>query len=225
MKKTKRILTFITVAYILLTVPVMFVFTKSEYVRFIAIQMVTNWKGKINGLSDAYIGDSITAGGRSWNAPFDAINLAGDGYTTWQIENQIGRAEKYDPDNLLILAGTNDILSRRIFDLDQFERDYVNLLDRALETGKQVFVTQIPYTAGEERIQTISDANEVIIRLAGARDLTTIDLNSTVAPNGILLPEFTTDGVHLSSRAYSIWREKILDAKKQKAEQSSGGNG
>ena len=225
MKKAKRVLTLVTAAYVILSMPVMIVFTKSEYVRFITIQMVTNWKGKINGLSDAYIGDSITAGGRNWSAPLDAINLAGDGYTTWQIEGQIGKAKKYDPENLLILAGTNDIIGRRYFDLEQFEQDYISLLERALETGSEIFITQIPYTAKEGNIQTISDANKVIRRLAEARNLTTIDLNSEIAPDGILLPEFTTDGVHLSESAYSIWREKILDAKNQKAEQDSGGNG
>ena len=146
MKKTKRFLIGTAAIYILFSMPVMLVFAKSEYVRFIAIQMVTNWKGKAIGISDAYIGDSITAGGRNWGVPFDAINLGGDGYTTWQIEGQIGKTKKYDPDNVFILAGTNDILGRREFDLEQFERDYASLLDNALETGKRVFVTEIPYT-------------------------------------------------------------------------------
>ena len=78
MTKKQVCIRVILIGYILCSLPIVVVFLKSEYVRFIAIQMVANWNGKLNGLSEAYIGDSITAAGRNWGAPFQAINLAGN---------------------------------------------------------------------------------------------------------------------------------------------------
>jgi len=127
--------------------------------------MVTNWNGKLNGLSAAYIGDSITAGGRNWGSFLGAINLAGDGYTVWQIEGQLGKAEKYSPEKIFILAGTNDILGRRPFDLNQFELDYASLLDRAQEMEADIFVTLIPLTADSQANGIIPAANATILRL------------------------------------------------------------
>lgn len=209
----QRFLKLIAVVYIAFSLPVMAIFVQSEYVRFVVIQLVTNWKGKAFGLSDVYIGDSITAGGRNWGAPFNAINLAASGLTTWQIEGQIKKAIIYDPNNILILAGTNDIIGRRQFDLAQFEQDYASLLDRALKTGKNILITEIPYTALRENTQNISDSNQVLRQLAADRNITTINLNETIAPDGLLLPEFTVDGVHFSPPAYRIWRKKIRQAK------------
>ncbi|MFM8716098.1 MAG: hypothetical protein ACKOF3_04825, partial [Spartobacteria bacterium] len=90
----QRIIRFTIGTYFILTLPLVLVALKSEYVRFVAIQMVTNWKGKLSGISSAFVGDSITAGGRNWGTVLGAINLAGNGYTVWQVEGQLGKAEK-----------------------------------------------------------------------------------------------------------------------------------
>jgi lysophospholipase L1-like esterase len=190
MKFRSRIIGLAVGAYCILTLPVMLVFLKSEYLRYAAIQTVTNWKGKLQGLPFAYVGDSITAGGRNWGSFFGAINLAGDGYTVWQIKSQTERAEKYSPKRLFILAGTNDLLERRQcepkqeFDLTQFESDYGSLLDLAAETKAEVYVTLIPFTSREERNRDIQSANDVILRLAQSKGIITLDLNPILAPRG-----------------------------------------
>ena len=224
MTSRQRIIRFTVGAYCILTLPLVLVCLKSEYVRFVAIQMVTNWKGKMNGLSSAYVGDSITAGGRNWGTVLGAINLAGDGYTVWQIEGQLGKAEKYSPERIFILAGTNDILGRRPFDLHQFELDYASLLDRALGMKAEIYVTLIPLMARPEANEMIPAANQTILRLATSRGVPTTDLNPTIAPNGTLLSQYTVDGVHFSDEAYKVWRA-ALDAaiQKHKGEQHACG--
>lgn len=204
-----RLIRFTVLGYCLISLPVMFVFLNSEYVRYVAIQTVTNWRGKALGIPTAYIGDSITAGGRNWGSAFRSINLAGNGYTVLQIENQIGRAEVYSPKRIFILAGTNDILSRRPFDLKQFESDFQSLIFRAKNTKAEVYITLIPFTSREGYNNSIFVANEIIRKLAESSNIPVIDLNSTVAPNGKLLQQYTVDGVHLNGDAYRIWRSLI----------------
>jgi lysophospholipase L1-like esterase len=209
-------------AYCFMTLPFVLVFLKSEYVRYVAIQMATNWRGKLIGVPFAYIGDSITAGGRNWGAPLRTINLAGDGYTVWQIANQLRKVQNYSPERLFILAGTNDIIGDRLFNLKQFELDYTGLLDRALRTNAEVFVTLIPFTSRTEANLAIESANQIIRALANSRGIPTIDLNPTIAPHGVLLPKYTRDGVHFTPEAYRIWMTMLrAEIQKQEAQQAS----
>lgn len=203
---------FTVVAYCFVTLPLVFVCLKSEYVRYVAIQTVTNWKGLLTHLPDVYVGDSITAGGRNWGTIFGAINLAGDGYTVSQIESQLGKAAKYSPRRIFILAGTNDVLGSRQLDLKQFELDYSHLLDRAKKTNAYIFVTLIPVTSRQAPNRVISLANQIILDLARARGIITINLNPTIAPHGTLLPQYTVDGVHFTNETYKIWRHELAAA-------------
>lgn len=206
-----RLIRVTIVAYGVLTLPTIFIFLKSEYVRYVAIQTATNWKGKLTGVQSAYVGDSITAGGRNWGTPLGAMNLAGDGYTVWQIEGQLEKAEEYSPKRLFILAGTIDVIGRRPFNQKEFKKDYARLLDRALKTKAEVYVTLIPLTSREEANQAIPSANQIIQALADSRGIATIDLNPTIAPNGTLLPNYTVDGVHFTPEIYKLWRTKLHD--------------
>lgn len=196
-------------AYCILSLPFVLVLLKSDYVQYVTIQMATNWKGKLVGVTSVYVGDSITAGGRNWGAPLDAINLAGNGYTVWQIKNQLEKAEIYSPKRLFILAGTNDILGDRPFDERQFELDFARLLDRAQKMKATIIVTLIPFTSKAKPNQSIFLANQMIRALADSREILTIDLNPAIAPHGILLPEYTVDGVHFTPDAYKLWRAKL----------------
>jgi lysophospholipase L1-like esterase len=36
-----------------------------------------------------------------------------------------------------------------------------------------------------------------------------LDLNSEIAPNQVLLPQYTRDGIHLSGAGYLVWRDRI----------------
>ena len=200
------------ILYLVLTFPLVAVTLKSEYIRFIATQTITHWKGKSLGVDNIFIGDSITAAGRNWGSPFTTINLAANGYTVWQVNLQLNRTKDYKATNLFILAGTNDVIGLREFNLDQFEEDYTQLLDKALESGLRTFVTEIPFTVHEKHNRAIASANRIIRKLTLDKGITCVDLNSIIAPNGILLGEYSLDGVHLNPSAYTQWRTLLRDA-------------
>jgi hypothetical protein len=63
----------------------------------------------------------------------------------------------------------------------------------------------------DERNEAIRDMNARIRALAEARELRYIDLHPLFAgPDGKMLAELTTDGVHLSLDGYEAWLEGIL---------------
>ena len=217
--------------YLCTSLPVVAVFTFSEYVRFVSMNTVTHWRGKILGLSAAFIGDSITAGGRCWGTkigddPFAAINLGADGSTVRQIKAQLNRAARYKPHTLFILAGTNDILAQGSeFDIEQFERDYRELLVFAATNAQIVVVTLIPFTSSSGHSMPIDRANAVILELCLEQKVRCVDLNPELAPEGVLLPQFTVDGVHFSRAAYQIWSGLLKSAAKPaQAQQDSLAN-
>jgi lysophospholipase L1-like esterase len=212
MWQPKHIIRSLVGAYLILSLPVMFVFSYSEYVRYVAVQMVTNWRGKLIGLPAAYVGDSITAGGRNWGAPFEAINLAGSGYTVSQIRNQLPKAATYSPRRIFILAGTNDILGSDSFDPILFRQQYAHLLDSAADLDADVFITTIPFTSNQSHSRLIAEANSHIRDLAQHHGFNVVELNPIIAPEGLLLAEYTGDGVHLNSRAHSVWRKLLAEA-------------
>jgi lysophospholipase L1-like esterase len=47
--------------------------------------------------------------------------------------------------------------------------------------------------------------------IATKKQIETIDLNERISNNKLLKPEYAEDdGIHLKSKAYLIWKEKIL---------------
>ena len=57
------------------------------------------------------------------------------------------------------------MIGLREFNLDQFEEDYTQLLDKALESGLRTFVTEIPFTVHEKHNRAIASANRIIRKL------------------------------------------------------------
>jgi len=213
MGKVPRVVLALLSLYLAFTLPIVLVFAQSEYARFIVSQVVTKWKGKLSGLESAYLGDSLTAGGRNWGEFPDALNLAGDGYLVRQVAGQVEKAKPFSPARIYLAAGTNDVLASGEVDLAQFEADYSEMLDKALATGADIVVTEIPFTANASHTSEIQGANAVIRSLAAARNVRVVVCNDLLAPEGTLLGRYTTDGVHLSDAAYDeVWIPRLRQA-------------
>ncbi|MBN8826694.1 MULTISPECIES: GDSL-type esterase/lipase family protein [unclassified Spirosoma] len=55
----------------------------------------------------------------------------------------------------------------------------------------------------------ISQLNEQLQQVCAQQDLDFLDLNRPLSLPGQLRPEYTTDGVHLTDVAYTIWAEEV----------------
>lgn len=142
--------------------------------------------------------------------PFNSINLGADGLRAKQIRLQLIKAKRYSPKNLFILAGTNDILGHREdFNLTSFSEDYRELVTIALNASKNVIVTLIPYTSKEIHIPDIIAANKAIVEICDENIISVIDLNEVIAPEGILLKDYSNDGLHLNKKGNQLWLERV----------------
>jgi lysophospholipase L1-like esterase len=211
--KVARVVIAVLSLYFALTLPIVLVFAQSEYSRFIVSQVVTKWKGKLSGVESAYLGDSLTAGGRNWGEFPNALNLAGDGYLVRQVADQVDKAKPFSPARIYLAAGTNDVLASGEVDLARFQADYAEMLDKALATGADVVVTEIPFTDNASHTGEIQGANAVIRALAAARNVRVVACNDLLAPGGVLLDRYTIDGVHLSDAAYrEVWIPRLHES-------------
>jgi lysophospholipase L1-like esterase len=173
---------------------------RSEYFRLLA-----HWRAKVEPPSYVFIGDSITAGGGVWGwrlgyDPLSAINLGQNGLVTWQIANQALDAARYRPRMIVVMAGTNDAIHP--VDRDELTKAW----DRIFKTiGRiPIIVTLPPMTNSSELNVRIKEIDEIVRSAALSHSAKIIDLNGDIAPNGVIEPRYTVDGVHFTSAAYPL---------------------
>jgi alpha-glucosidase len=150
-----------------------------------------------------FVGDSITAGGRSWFGlarPLGAVNLARVGFELRQMQPLMEAAGEYQPRQVAFMGGSNDVAHGRTD--EEIMRDFSELLPHAS------IVTLIP-AQKPENAERIERLNAQMRSLAEIRGLPVIDLNPLIAQDGALKAEYTTDGLHLSDAAYAIWRREL----------------
>jgi GDSL-like Lipase/Acylhydrolase family len=154
----------------------------------------------------ASIGDSLI-NQCSWQLqlekPFSIVNLAEGGQGINGVTQQIVRAREIGAKYLFIATGINDIILEHT-PIDQITYNFALVL-RKIGPNQKAVVTLIPYVTDPAYSPAIREANIAIRSLAENRGLAVIDLNPDIAPNGIRKSEMTTDGVHFSPQACSVW--------------------
>lgn len=77
-----------------------------------------------------------------------------------------------------------------------------------------IFHVAADYPASGHINDLITAVNKRIVQLAASRNIECIDLNTEIAPRGVLLPQYSQfDCIHLTARAYTYWAgeiEKVL---------------
>lgn len=199
--------------WLAVSIPVGMVLAANEYDRFILCQTCTHWYGRLFGLKYVFIGDSITAGGRNWgwrleHHPWGARNLGESGFMVWQVAGELEGAFRYHPKWVFVLAGTNDAFSPEGLNARSLE-DYESMLKRIRAQGATPVVTLVPFQRAPTFAREIAGFNAALGAYCRQAQIATVDLNPVLAPQGRLLPQFTSDGVHLSPAAYVIWTERL----------------
>ena len=55
----------------------------------------------------------------------------------------------------------------------------------------------------------VASLNRVLSNVLPKNGCLTLNINPDLAPKGVLLERFTTDGVHLTRDAYRVWADKL----------------
>jgi lysophospholipase L1-like esterase len=164
--------------------------------------------------SIAFVGDSLIAGGRwdEWFPDFEVHNLGVDGSTTDDLLTRLDGVVQVQPDELVLLAGTED-LSRR---------GSVEHIVRNIETALVTLRKELPGTRlllvsilprGHEFAHRIHEANRHLWQFVATVHGQYLDAWPGLAlEDGELNPVYTTDRLHLNDKGYEAWLNELRPA-------------
>lgn len=157
-------------------------------------------------------GDSITEWA-PWADIFRDISmvnrgLAGD--TTAGMLRRIDTTLNVNPKLICFMAGINDLAQG--YSVAQAFTNYVEILDIWLKQEIKV-VVQSTLFVGEslQGLNTqVEELNSLLKSYCYENGVQFLDVNEVLAPNGVLLDDFSCDDLHLNAKAYQQWSSLLV---------------
>ena len=163
------------------------------------------------------LGNSLTFR-MHWDELLDRPDVANRGIGSDVIKGFYHRLDKVielDPKICFIEGGANDIdfgvsLDSSFIYLSMIV-DSLKVIGIIPVVSHVIYVTKY-YPGGDRFNHQARLFNEKINQMAVEKNIDVINLNPELAPSGYLVDSFAqSDGIHLKSMAYSIWRNKVRD--------------
>lgn len=163
-----------------------------------------------------FYGDSITRQSNfiQYFPDKTICNLGLGSDTITGMTERVDMISSVSPEKVFILGGINSLRDNT---LDRSITEYDNLLS-AISTvnSARIYIISVLPISAEVSLEigckpdTILHFNSVLMDLAEKYGFEYVNLFSVFSDqNGFILPELTTDGVHLTKDAYDIWAEAI----------------
>jgi len=155
-----------------------------------------------------FLGDSLTMRD-NWSA-FKASNLGIDGDTTKGVLKRISQTS--GADTIVLMIGVNDILQG--IHLSQTQDHYTKILS-SLKKEQTVYILSLLPVIDDRQTKTINQniksMNKWLITKAKKEGLTYLNLYPLFLDNSQkgIKKEFTTDGIHLTAKAYKLWESNL----------------
>jgi lysophospholipase L1-like esterase len=163
------------------------------------------------------LGDSLTAGGR-WGAAFPALkirNLGINGDTCAGVWGRLDAVLRPEPAKIFLQIGINDFLRGASIDdvVGGHLRIWEEVADRA-DDSRLLVISLLPYVEAALPYLPpnldIMAINSLLAEKAGEWQLPFINLFPRLADEDKQLRlDYTTDGLHLTEAAYTVWTETI----------------
>lgn len=160
-----------------------------------------------------FFGNSITNMHEWWEAlgsEQKVLNRGNSGANTFELLENIGSVIALQPAKVFIGIGTNDLGSKEIGQPDSVAARISEMV-RLIRTGSprtQVFVQSIlPSEVGLRTLEKITTTNALVKALIEPQGATFINLYDDMP--GIVTKDISYDGLHITSKGYAIWLEKI----------------
>ena len=160
----------------------------------------------------AVVGDSLVLSGdwSEWLPGHTVLNFGVGGDTSLDVLARLGEVVEALPDEILLLIGTNDLVTRR--SVEHLVRNVESILVelRRQLPGARLLVHSI-LPRGKEFEHSIQDANIHIRQFCATVRAQYLDLWPAMAlENGQLNPEFSSDSLHLNAAGYDAWLSELL---------------
>jgi len=156
-------------------------------------------------------GDSITSGGR-WSELLNSETIFNLGLKADNTEGFISRLPHvfaHKPGLCFIMGGVNDIAQgvpvERIFE------NYKLIVEALREEGITPVIQATLYTRRGNLNPRIQRLNKLLTEYAQKIQVEFLDLNDRFSAKGLLLRQFTFDGIHLRPEAYQQWGSLVLE--------------
>ena len=150
------------------------------------------------------IGDSVSEY-INWHAALnrpDVVVHAFAGNTAARASARAREAIGSGASTALVMLGINDIIAG--YDPTP---DYIRLIRALHAVDMRVVVSA---TVGDAKHKLATERLNTALQRECADDTCTfIDLTTLLAPNGVLAPQYTIDGIHLNASAYVIWVDAL----------------
>jgi len=162
-----------------------------------------------------FLGNSITFAG-DWNALLgrdSIVNQGIGGDNTLGMLHRLEYVYRLHPKLCFVMAGINDIYEdvavERIF------KNYTQIIDtirskHIIPIIQSTLFVNPKWKRAEGKNQEVKKLNALLLGYCTANNIMFVDLNASLSVGGMLNDQYTTDGVHLTPAAYSVWSTKIL---------------
>lgn len=161
-----------------------------------------------------FLGDSLTEGGDwlGWFPELNAVNLGVGGYSTDDVLECFDSVVALDPDEIVLLIGTNDLSMRR--SVESLVRNIQSLLvDLRRELPGSRMLVQSILPRGHEFAERIREANIHLRQFSATVHAQFLDLWPAMAlQDGELNPDFSLDRLHLNDAGYEAWLAELRPA-------------
>lgn len=170
-----------------------------------------NPKGEI-----CFLGDSITDGG-NWTELIGDLRVTNRGIssdTCWGIIQRLDEVTEGKPAKIFLMIGTNDLdRNKTIPEVRDKIGEIIDTVKRDSPSTTiylQSILPVIDKTWGSRNNKTIDAMNVELVKLAAAKKVVYVDLNSHFKDDtGALRHDLTEEGLHLNGRAYYLWYSLI----------------
>ena len=162
----------------------------------------------------AFVGDSLVREGAwaEWLGGHTVHNLGVSGDTTDDVLARLDAVVEIEPDEVLLLIGTNDLGTRQT--VEHLVRNIQTLLielRRALPNSRVLVHSILP--RGREFARNIKEANIHLRQFCATVHAQYLDLWPALALEDYSIdPRFSDDALHLNSDGYQAWLAELLPA-------------
>jgi GDSL-like Lipase/Acylhydrolase family len=157
------------------------------------------------------LGDSLTEGA-DWRAILPGIDVTNQGIvgdTMVGLLLRLDLAERTDPRVVALMIGLNDLLSHQ--PVDEVYARYAKAIAELASPRRCIIVQSTLLTRRDAALNAaISDLDQRLAQACADGKCSFVDLNAVLGPEGELAADATVDGIHLTARGYTLWRDALL---------------